>query len=79
MLIQAGSAGSIQMPTHQDIGNGTGGRETEKKGPGLTFIYEHEAEVVACGVLLVDFPEGWRKVEAAEEQADRDCLSCKIG
>ena len=35
-----------------------------------TFVDEHETEVVACGVFLVDFAESWRQVETAEEQTN---------
>jgi hypothetical protein len=41
-----------------------------------TLIYEYQAQVVASRVLLVDFAEGGREVEATQEQSDWDCLSC---
>lgn len=41
----------------------------------LTFIDEHKAEVVSCGVLLVDLAEGGGEIEPTQEQADGDRLS----
>lgn len=34
------------------------------------FVYEDQAEVITCRILLVDFAEGRGQVEAAQEEAD---------
>lgn len=39
------------------------------------LVDQDEREIVASRVFLVDFAEGWGEVEAAEEEADRDCFA----
>jgi hypothetical protein len=41
----------------------------------LTFIDQHQAQIVSCGVLFVDITEGGRQIEPTQEQTNRNCLA----
>jgi hypothetical protein len=43
--------------------------------PSVFLVDEYEVEVVANAKLLVDFSERWCKVEAAEEETNRNSFS----
>lgn len=45
---------------------------------GQTFVDQHQAQIVPRGVFLVDFPESRSKVEATEEESDRNSFSCNL-
>jgi hypothetical protein len=43
---------------------------------GRTFVDEYQAQIVSRRILFVDLPKRGCKVETAEEESDRDRLSC---
>jgi len=44
----------------------------------VTFINQHETEIVSRRVLFVYFAKGGREVETSEEEANRDCFPYEI-
>ena len=41
----------------------------------LTFIDQDETEIISGRVFLVDFSEGWGKIETTEEEPDGYCFT----
>lgn len=64
------SGGVLVVPHHQWL---------QSLHDQLTFVNQHEAQVIACRVFLVHFAESWRKVETAQEKTDGNRLATGWG